>query len=49
MYLHGYEQPPEEVQLPGLILQIPKEKIKVFCMNWLEFCARDLGWAGLEE
>lgn len=43
--LHASEESPEGVQLPGLLLQIPEQKIKALCMDWIEFYFRDLGWA----
>lgn len=45
MYFHDYEQPLEDVELPGLIFQIPKQKIKVLCMNSLQIYVTDLVWA----
>lgn len=44
-YFHGYEQPAEDMELRGLILQIPKQKIKALCMKTVFRSVRDLFWA----
>lgn len=43
-FLHGYEQSPEDVQLPGLVPQTPEQKIEALCMK-LSFIAET--WSGL--